>query len=57
MRRSFWLPLAAALFSACSSNQDWRTASRESAWIGRRVPELGLELPLSAIGSGHVVSR
>lgn len=24
-----------------------------TAWIGRQVPELGLELPLSAIGSGY----
>jgi hypothetical protein len=23
------------------------------AWIGRQVPELGLDLPLSAIGSGY----
>jgi hypothetical protein len=25
-----------------------------TAWISRRVPELGLELPFSAIGSGYV---
>jgi hypothetical protein len=23
------------------------------AWIGRQVPELGLDLPFSAIGSGY----
>jgi len=27
-----------------------------TAWISRRVPELGLELPFSAIGSGYVDS-
>jgi hypothetical protein len=25
-----------------------------TAWISRRVPELGLELPFAAIGSGYV---
>jgi hypothetical protein len=25
-----------------------------TAWIGRRVPELGLKLPFTAIGSGYV---
>ncbi len=27
------------------------------AWIGRQVPELGLDLPFSAIGSGYADSR
>jgi len=27
-----------------------------TAWIGKQVPELGLELPFSAIGSGYVDS-
>ncbi|SFJ02317.1 Protein of unknown function [Desulfomicrobium apsheronum] len=27
------------------------------AWIGRQVPELGLNLPFSAIGSGYAASR
>jgi len=27
-----------------------------TAWIATQVPELGLELPLSAIGSGYVHS-
>lgn len=33
MRGGVWLMLVAGLLSACSSNQDWRTASRESAGI------------------------
>jgi hypothetical protein len=27
------------------------------AWIGRQVPQLGLDLPFSAIGSGYADSR
>ena len=27
-----------------------------TAWIGKKVPQLGLELPLSAIGSGYADS-
>jgi hypothetical protein len=26
------------------------------AWIGHRVPQLGLDLPFSAIGSGYVAT-
>lgn len=48
----------------CSPNNGWRTASRESAgiansnsftaWIAKQVPQLELELPFSALGSGYV---